>query len=71
MSSKYDDIIFLPHPVSSKHPQMSIHDRAAQFAPFAALNGFEESIDETSNKQSKRSGDLGEGFYREEFVDDI
>ncbi len=44
----YEDIIDLPHPVSKKHPQMSIHDRAAQFAPFAALTGHEEGIDETA-----------------------
>lgn len=33
----YDDIINLPHPTSRNHPRMSLHDRAAQFAPFAAL----------------------------------
>ena len=36
---KYDDIIHLEHPVSKTHPQMSLYDRAAQFAPFAALTG--------------------------------
>ena len=36
---KYDDIIDLPHHVSKVHPQMSIWDRSAQFAPFAALTG--------------------------------
>lgn len=46
--SNYDDIINLPHHVSKKHPQMSIHDRAAQFSPFAALSGHEEAIDETA-----------------------
>jgi hypothetical protein len=44
---KYDDIINLPHHVSKTHPQMSIHDRAAQFSSFAALSGFEDSIAET------------------------
>jgi len=47
MNGKYDDIINLPHHVSAKHPQMSIHDRAAQFSSFAALSGFEDSIAET------------------------
>ena len=40
----YDDIINLPHHVSKKHPQMSMLQRAAQFAPFAALAGHEEAI---------------------------
>ena len=44
---KYDDIINLPHHVSKKHPQMPIADRAAQFAPFAALTGYDDAIDET------------------------
>ena len=39
MEDNYDDIIQLTHHVSSVHPHMSIHDRAAQFAPFAALTG--------------------------------
>ena len=44
----YDDIINMPRHISSKHPQMKIIDRAAQFAPFAALTGHKESIDEAS-----------------------
>ena len=44
---KYDDIINLPHPQSAERPHMSLHDRAAQFAPFAALSGYEEAIEET------------------------
>ena len=44
----YDDIINMPHHVSKKHPQMSKEARAAQFAPFAALTGFEDEIIETS-----------------------
>jgi hypothetical protein len=44
---EYDDIINLPHHISKKHPQMSIEARAAQFAPFAALTGYKEAIDET------------------------
>ena len=39
MSGTYDDIIALPHPEPRTHPRMSLHDRAAQFSPFAALTG--------------------------------
>ena len=38
---RYDDIIHLPHHVSETHPRMTRHDRAAQFAPFAALTGLD------------------------------
>ena len=45
---KYDDIINLPHYVSKKHPQMSLENRSAQFAPFAALTGYEDEVKETA-----------------------
>ena len=48
ISHKYDDIINLPHHVSKKHPQISLHDRAAQFSPFAALTGHKAAINETA-----------------------
>ena len=48
MSGKYDAIIELPHHVSQKRPQMSMHDRAAQFSPFAALTGYDEAVRETA-----------------------
>ena len=38
INDKYKEIIDLPHPVSKKHPQMSLRDRAAQFSPFAAIS---------------------------------
>ena len=41
----YDDIINLHRPIS-KHPQMSLYQRSAQFAPFAALTGYEGQIKE-------------------------
>ena len=50
MSGPYDDIINLPHPVSQRHPQMSMHDRAAQFSPFAALTGHGAAIAETERE---------------------
>lgn len=54
MDEWYADIINLPHHVSSKHPQMSISDRAAQFSPFAALTGHEEAIKETARLTDER-----------------
>ena len=44
----YDDILHLPHPVSKKHPPMSLSSRAAQFSPFAALTGHGAAIQETA-----------------------
>lgn len=51
---KYDDIIDLPHPTSTKHPRMSLLDRAAQFSPFAALTGHESAIAETARLTDKK-----------------
>lgn len=48
MSGKYDDMIGLPHHTSPRHPRMSMRDRAAQFAPFSALTGYGDTIDETA-----------------------
>lgn len=48
MKGKYDDIINLPHHVSETHTPMSMHNRAAQFAPFAALSGHNDAIQETA-----------------------
>ena len=44
----YDDIINMPHHVSTTHPQMSMHDRSAQFSPFAALTGHGDAVKETA-----------------------
>ena len=49
----YEDIISLPHPTSRKHPRMSLSERAAQFAPFAALTGFGDLIDETAQRAAE------------------
>ncbi|MBR6033315.1 MAG: hypothetical protein IKP28_00950 [Clostridia bacterium] len=51
-NNKYDDIINLPHHISKKHMQMSLDARAAQFAPFAALTGYEEAVEEVAKKRS-------------------
>ena len=50
----YDDIIHLPHHVSQNHPQMPMLDRAAQFAPFAALTGYEAAVGETARLTAER-----------------
>ena len=47
----YSDIIDLPHHTSMKHPRMAAEMRAARFAPFAALTGYEETIEETALRQ--------------------
>lgn len=47
MTKDYSDIINLPHKVSTKHPHMSRENRAAQFAPFAALVGYDQVLTET------------------------
>jgi len=54
MNKNYDDIINMPHFVSKKHPQMSIEARSAQFAPFAALTGYEDAVKETARLTDER-----------------
>ena len=48
MSNDYDDIINLPHYEPKHHPRMSMWNRAAQFAPFAALTGYDAAIQESN-----------------------
>ena len=50
----YDDFINLPHYQSKKRAHMSLEDRAAQFASFAALTGHEEAIEETARLTEKK-----------------
>ena len=50
----YEDIIGLPHHVSQRHPHMPVSDRAAQFAPFAALTGYGDVIKETARQTEER-----------------
>ena len=54
MRGKYDDIINLPHHTSSKHPRMTRTARAAQFAPFAALTGLDDEMEETARLTDKK-----------------
>ena len=53
MTHDYDDIINLPHYEPKHHPRMSMWNRAAQFAPFAALTGYEDAI-----KQSAKENEI-------------
>ena len=52
--NRYEDIIHLPHHVSANHPHMSLYDRAAQFAPFKALTGYEDDVAETARLTDTR-----------------
>ena len=54
MKNRYDEIINLPHHVSKTRPQMPMSDRAAQFAPFAALTGYDSVIKETGRLTDER-----------------
>ena len=54
MNNRYDEIINLPHHVSKTRPQMPMSDRAAQFAPFAALTGYDSAIKETGRLTDER-----------------
>lgn len=63
---KYDSIMGLPHHVSAKHRHMSMTERAAQFSPFAALNGYEDAVSETARLTDGRP-DLDE--YERDAID--
>ena len=58
---KYSDIIDLPHHVSNKYPHLSREQKAAQFAPFAALTGFDDDVKETA-RLTDRKIDIDEGL---------
>lgn len=65
---EYDDIIHLPHHVSKSHPHMDLIDRAAQFAPFAALTGHADAIKETERLTIERielgeKGEIVDGYF--------
>ena len=59
-TSKYKDIINLPHHQSLRRPRMAMIDRAAQFSPFAALTGHNDAIIETA-RLTDRKIELDEG----------
>ena len=62
--SNYDDIINLEYVKSNRHAHMTTLNRAAQFAPFAALTGHEEAIEETGDAH-KVEETVREVFYDE------
>ncbi len=68
---RYDDIINLPHHVSKTHPQMPLADRAAQFAPFAALSGHSEVIRETERMVEERVAHETDGEEEQAYCDSI
>ena len=53
--TEYSDIIDMPHHVSAKRPHMSLYDRAAQFAPFAALTGYDAQIEEAARYTGQKA----------------
>ena len=68
-SFPYMDILSLPHHQSATRPHMSLHDRAAQFAPFAALSGYEEMVDEEARITDREIslGDSEQDLLDEQF----
>ena len=52
-SHKYDDIINMPRPQSQRR-KMTLHERAAQFSPFAALTGYDEAVKEAARLTDSR-----------------
>ena len=54
MNKNYDDIINLRHYEPKKHKRMSREARSAQFAPFAALTGYNDAIKETARLTTQR-----------------
>lgn len=61
ITHQYDDIIELPHHQSATRPHMSLHDRAAQFAPFAALTGHDDVLRQTKEANERYYEDLNKG----------
>ena len=67
---KYDDIINMEHPEPIRRGRMSMKNRAAQFAPFAALVGHDAALEYTSEEHVKEWNESsGKGLSRGEFED--
>jgi len=56
---QYEDILYLPHPTSKKRPRMSMMNRAAQFAPFSALTGYDKAIKDTAREMELKAEETG------------
>lgn len=67
INEKYKKIIDFPHHVSKNHPQMSMHQRASQFAAFAALSGHKEALKESEERFAKDPSDDREPIYDEPY----
>ena len=68
-TSRYKDIMHLPHPTFANHPPME--KRAVQFSPFAAVVGHEEAIQETAMEHTARMEKQVHGNdYGEDYCDD-
>ena len=68
MNTPYDDIIGLEHPTSKRHPRMARQERAAQFAPFAALTGLEAAIRRAAQHPDEQvyfDDDMMQSLYNE------
>lgn len=69
---KYEDLLYLPHPVSKNHPPMDLMTRAAQFSPFSALTGYEDAVKEKQRlTQSKLELDESEKQILDEKLQEI
>ena len=71
--SDYEDIINLPHHVSTQYPHMSMESRAAQFAPFAALTGLGAAIRRASEHPDEQvyfDDEMLQSLYNEPFDDE-
>ena len=54
----YEDIVNLPPHISKKHPQPTMMERAARFAPFAAITGYEEMVLEEAREKRRQKAVL-------------
>lgn len=65
--NRYDDIINMERPISRKHAPMKLKDRAAQFAPFAALTGHGQVVSDTADSNKAWIDDINTNeIFRED-----